>query len=174
MQRISGTIFSATSALVCLLAAMAHAGTRITVSEGGWDAFGGTTTVGISVCGISNDAVKGRYFGVKLFANTATFTIQLANKDWEITKGSHYEVRMQFDHHDRWYATGEGIIFNDGDSGIEYTVRKTQLAEFEREFSDSARLRVWISQSDTPGWVLDVKGVRAVKKEFATCNRNLG
>ncbi len=173
MQRISGTLFSAASALVCLLAVTAHAATRITVSEGGWDAFDGTTTVGISVCGISNDAVKGKYFGVKLFANRDTFTIQLANKNWEIAKGSHYEVRMRFDHHDQWYATGEGITFNDGDSGIEYTVRKAQLAEFEREFSDSARLRVSISQSGTPGWVLDVKGVRTVKKEFENCSRNL-
>jgi hypothetical protein len=155
------------------MAAMAHTGIKVTVSESGWDAFAGTTTAGISVCGISNDAVKGKYFGVKLFGNRETVTIQLANKDWEIAKGSHYEVRMQFDHHMQWYATGEGIVFGDGDSGIEYRVRKAQLPEFEREFSDSARLRVWLSQSGTPDWVLDVKGVRGVQKEFETCNRDL-
>jgi hypothetical protein len=156
-----------------MAAATAHSGTKITVSEAGWDAFGGTTTVGISVCGISNDAVRGKYFGVKLFADRETFTIQLANTDWVIAKGNHYEVRMQFDHHKHWYATGEGMVFNDGDSGIEYSVRKAQLDDFEREFSDSAHLRVWLSQPGTPGWVLDLKGVRSVKKEFEACNRNM-
>jgi hypothetical protein len=173
MPSISGTFCSLAGVLACAVAVSAHAGTKTTVSAGGWDAFGGTTTVGISVCGISNDALKGKYFGVKLFANMDTFTIQLANKDWGLAKGGHYEVRMQFDQHEQWYATGQGIVFNDGDTGIEYTVRKTQLAEFEREFGDSARLRVWLLQSGTPGWVLDVKGLRAVKREFELCHRTL-
>jgi hypothetical protein len=165
---IGATVLSA----ACLVAALAHAEVKVTASAGGWEAFGGATTNGTAVCGISKD-LKEKYFSVKLFSGRDTFTVQLSDKDWNLEKGIKYDVTMRFDQNKVWRATGVGFAFNDGDPGMEYTIRRQELGEFTREFGDSSGLVLHLAKPGFQDWTIDLTGVKDVKTAFETCNKDL-
>jgi hypothetical protein len=165
-------IAATVASVVGLAAATARAEVKVTASAGGWEAFGGTTTSGLPVCGISKD-LKEKYFSVKLFSGNDTFTVQLADKDWDLVKGTKYDVTMRFDQNKVWHATGVGFLFNDGDPGIEYIIRRQELAEFTREFGSSSGLVLHLATGGTQDWTIDLTGVKDVKNEFETCNGGL-
>ena len=100
------------------LAATAWADTHVISRSGAWEAFGGTTTNGRAVCGMSS-SVGGRYFGLKYFAGDSTATIQLGSNTWNIDNGAKQKVTMTLDNNAPWNATATGMHFNDGDAGLE-------------------------------------------------------
>ena len=165
---IGAAVFSA----VCLAAAIAQADVKVIASDGGWEAFGGTTSNGTPVCGISEDLSE-KYFSVKLFSGNDTFTIQLADKGWNLVKGTKYDLTMRFDQNKVWRATGVGFVFDDGDPGIEYTIRRQELPEFTREFGNSSGLVLHLAKPGTQDWTIDLSGVKSVKTAFETCNKDL-
>jgi opacity protein-like surface antigen len=165
-------IGAAALSAVCVAAAAARADVKVTASAGGWEAFGGTTSSGLPVCGISKD-LKEKYFSVKLFSGNDTFTVQLSDKDWTLQKGTKYDITMRFDQNKVWRATGVGFLFNDGDPGIEYTIRRQELAEFTREFGSSSGLVLHLVKPGLQDWTIDLTGVKDVKTAFETCNGNL-
>jgi hypothetical protein len=165
---VGAAVFSA----ACLVVAIAHAEVKVTASAGGWEAFGGTTTNGTPVCGISKD-LKEKYFSVKLFSGRDTITIQLSDKEWNLEKGTKYDITMRFDQNKVWHATGVGFVFNDGDPGIEYTIRRQELGEFTREFGSSSGLVLHLAKPGLQDWTIDLTGVKDVKTAFDTCNSDL-
>jgi hypothetical protein len=164
----------ATAALAVWIApSIANADTKVTAKAGGWSAFGGTTAnKNRPVCGMSTSP-KDKYFGLKHFSGDDTFTIQIGAKEWTITNRSKYAVVMQFDGNPVWNANGTGMHFNDGDPGLEYTVRKSELAKFIKEFGNSKRLQIQFKQGGMASWVLDLTGVKSVRDSFEACNLGL-
>jgi hypothetical protein len=164
----AGTI----AAALWLTASMACAEVKTLASAQGWQSFGGTTQDATPVCGISKE-LETKYFSVKLFAGRDTMTIQLSNKDWELVKGEEYEITMRFDQSPLWRATGVGFQFDDGDMGVEYTVRRQELNEFNREFAASSGLVLHIAEAGKQDWTIDLSGMDDVRRAFVTCTNDL-
>jgi hypothetical protein len=156
----------------CLAASAAHAETKTLAKSGGWEAFGGTATGGRPVCGISTNPGE-RYFGLKFFSGDATFTIQVGDNAWKITNENKYNLTMRFDREPVWTAAGSGMHFDDGDPGIQYSINRSELAKFTREFGSSKQLVLRALNMGTAEWKIDLTGVRAVKVEFDNCRSNL-
>lgn len=163
---------AALAAALLLAPTMAYADVKILASAQGWDAFGGTTTNGTAVCGISKD-FKTKYFSVKLFSGRDTITMQLSNKDWPLQPKAEYDVTMTFDRNKPWRATGVGFQFNDGDMGIEYTIRRQELAEFNREFVASSAVVLHLAKPGAQSWTIDLSGVDDVRHAYVTCSNEL-
>ena len=157
---------------VCLAAATAYADTKTLAEAGTWEAFGGTTTQGRPVCGISQE-VGGRYFGLKLYSGGETFTIQLGTKEWKLDDKAKIKVVLRFDAHNPWNATGTAFHFEDGDSGLQFNVSKSEVTQFMSEFRASAKLRLEFVGSNLADWSLSLAGTSAVSDAFLTCNRGL-
>src|SRR5260370_4550303 len=126
--------------VVSLSVCGAQAATRTLARSGTWEAFGGITTRGAGVCGMSQEVNK-RYFGLKLFAGDSTFTIQVGGKIWQIENGKKQSVVMVLDGNRPWRAIATGMHFSDGDAGLEFTINRDELAEFNRQFRDASQLR---------------------------------
>lgn len=153
------------------IATSAAADTKTLARIGSWEAFGGTTTNGNGVCGVSAEAGK-RYFGVKLFAGGKTFTIQLGTSEWQVTKGEKIAVNMRLDANPVWRATGTAFIFEDGDGGLQYDINQSELDNFVREFRNSSRLSLQFD-GRFPEWIMGLEGTMAVYGAFQNCTRTL-
>jgi len=151
----------------------ALAETKPLARSGLWEAFGGTTSKGNPVCGISTGLDDGKYYGVKLFSGDKTFTIQLGWKEWKLEDKTKHSFTMRFDNNSPWRANGTGMHFDDGDAGLEITVNVDEVNQFNYEFKSSNRLYI---NFDTPGlasWNLSLQGTSAVSDAFQTCIRNM-
>jgi hypothetical protein len=155
-----------------LSVAAAQAETKVTVKAGGWEAFDGTPTNGKPVCGMSSSP-KDQYFGLKHFSGDATFTIQIGKSSWRIENGSKQKLTMRLDSNKAWTATGTGMHFNDGDAGLEFTINKSELTQFIKEFGSSKRIVLHFIGSDASDWDILLDGVSTVKAAFETCNISL-
>jgi hypothetical protein len=165
--------FAGALALVaCLAPAIGQATTTILSKVGNWEAFGGTTTNGRSVCGISFDTPE-QYFGVKLFQGDAHFTIQMSRKIWKIENKAEQPLTLQYDNFSPWRATGTGMHFSDGDAGIEFAVKQAENDEFFREFGSTQRLYIRFGNSGLTDWSLSLAGVSAVRNAYQKCVRDL-
>ena len=151
---------------------MARAETKTLASAGTWEAFGGTTTKGRPVCGVSQE-VGGRYFGLKLFSGGNTFTIQLGTKEWKLADKAKIKVVLRFDANKPWNATGTAFHFDDGDSGLQFDVNKSEVTQFMSEFRASAALRLEFVNSNLADWSLSLAGTGGVSDAFLNCNRGL-
>jgi hypothetical protein len=150
----------------------AHAETNTLAKAGSWAAFGGTTVSGVPVCGISRD-VGGKYFGLKQYSNSDTFTIQVGAKDWKIADKLKINVIMRFDTSSPWNGVGTGMHFNDGDPGLEFDVKRNQIDRFAAEFHNSGQMQIQFQNRDMMDWVLDLAGTKSVSDAFQRCIRNL-
>jgi len=155
-----------------LSASAAQAATRTLARSGAWEAFGGVTTKGGRVCGMSQE-VNNRYFGLKLFAGDSTFTIQVGGRIWQIENGKKQGVVMVLDGHRPWRATATGMHFNDGEAGFEFTVNRDELDEFNRQFRDATQLKLQFPGSMSADWLVNLTGTRAVSDAFGRCTRGL-
>src|SRR5213595_2815422 len=99
-----GIMAAFAAATLVAAAADVSAETKPLARAGSWQAFGGTTTKGRGVCGVSAE-IATRYFGLKLFAGDDTFTIQMGTKQWTVTKGEKVGVTMRMDGNPVWRAT---------------------------------------------------------------------
>jgi hypothetical protein len=154
-----------------LAAVAAQANTRTLARSGNWEAFGGTTTSGRPVCGVSQTAADGSYFGLKLFSGDTTFTIQIGRKSWKIQDREKSKIAMLFDANRPWHSVGTGMHFNDGDSGLEYTVNRSELDEFNREFRNSSQLILQFEH--VADWTVNLAGSNQVIEALQECLRNL-
>jgi hypothetical protein len=158
--------------ILSLSAPGAEAATRTLARSGTWEAFGGNTTKGGRVCGVSQQ-VNNRYFGLKLFAGDSTFTIQVGGKIWQIENGKKQSVVMVLDGNRPWRATATGMHFNDGEAGLEFTINRDELGEFNRQFRDAGQLRLQFPGTMTADWLVDLTGTSAVSDAFGRCTRGL-
>jgi hypothetical protein len=157
---------------VCLAAATAHAETKMLARAGTWEAFGGTTLKGRPVCGVSQE-VGGRYFGLKLYSGGDTFTVQVGTKEWKLADKAKIKVVLRFDAKKPWNATGTAFHFEDGDSGLQFNVSKSEVTQFMSEFRSSATLRLEFVGSNLADWSLSLAGTGGVSDAFLTCNSGL-
>jgi hypothetical protein len=155
-----------------LVGAAARADTHVLARAGAWQVFGGTTTSGRGVCGISGSP-GGQYFGLKVFAGDSTFTIQLGKSGWRIADGGKQRLTMRFDAHQVWRATGTGLHFNDGDAGLEFTIRSGEMVNFLQEFGNSNVLRIVFDRSGVTPWQLSLAGTGALFDPLEICLRGL-
>lgn len=153
-------------------ATVASADTNSLARAGSWEAFGGTTTGGRGVCGVSAEPA-GRYFGLKLFAGGDTFTIQMGTKEWTLENGTKVPLTLRFDNNTVWHATGTVFHFDDGDAGLQYSVRRAEIDNFAREFRDSSTLRIQFENNRLPQWVIGLEGTLAVNSAFQNCMKSL-
>jgi hypothetical protein len=170
---MTGGIFAKAAALaVCLAAVDAAAETSLITRAGAWQAFGGTTSGGRPVCGVSQSAGD-RYFGLKFYSGDSTFTVQMGAKAWHIENGAKQTLQMILDGNRPWNASGTGMHFNDGDAGLEFTINRAELDQFAAEFRGSSWLRVQLSGLDGTEWSLSLAGSNAVTGAFLQCIEGL-
>jgi hypothetical protein len=162
----------AAAAALCATAQAAWADTHVLSSAGEWEAFGGTTTSGRPVCGMSS-STNGRYLGVKYFSGDTTWTVQLGTTAWTVENGAKQRLEMQFDENAPWNATGTGMHFNDGDAGIEYTISRDELDQFVSEFRGSAFLYIRFLGSNVASWTSALAGTQTLGEVFNRCVREL-
>jgi hypothetical protein len=157
--------------IVCLVGA-ANAKTSILARSGDWEAFGGTTTDELPVCGISTSP-EGKYFGLKSFSGKSTFTIQISVKEWPVKDKSKYPLTMRFDTRRPWTATATGMHFPDGDPGMEYDIAKGELDMFMREFANGKQVAIQFKQKGLAALRLGIADVGAIVDQFTSCNRDM-
>jgi hypothetical protein len=157
---------------VIAIAGGASADTKTLARAGSWEAFGGTTTQGRGVCGISAEPA-GRYFGLKLFAGGKTFTIQMGTNAWKLDDGRKLPLTLRFDANPTWRATGTAFHFDDGDAGLQFDVNRAEIDTFAREFRDSSTLRIVFEDNVLPQWIMGLEGTMSVNGAFQTCMRGL-
>jgi hypothetical protein len=162
----------AVAAALSLAATSASAETKSLARAGSWEAFGGTTVAGRSVCGISAEPA-GRYFGLKLYSSNTTFTIQMGTSQWKIDNGTKVPLSLRFDGNPVWSATGTGFHFDDGDAGIQFDVQRAEIENFAREFRDSSKLLIQFQDNRFPQWIMGLEGTLAVNAAFQSCIRRL-
>jgi hypothetical protein len=160
---VVGALFLAWSAV-----APAQAQVRNLATHGLWRAFGGTTSDGTPVCGVSSSG-DGLYFSLKVFSGDNTVTVQLGSNKWRLAKGDKIRVSLRFDEYPRWNATGTGMQFNDGDWGLEFTVKREELRNFMTQFRASYRMTVQFGSSGMTDWNGNLTGTNAVTDVFAQC-----
>src|SRR5436305_11336993 len=166
------SIIGAVAFAAIATATTALADTKTLAQAGSWEAFGGTTSAGRGVCGISAEVAK-RYLGVKFFAGNDTFTIQLGTPAWTVADKEQVGITMRLDANPIWRATAVGFHFDDGDAGLQFTVNRAELDNFSREFRDSSQLMLQFQDNRFPQWILGLEGTMAVNSAFQTCLRGL-
>jgi hypothetical protein len=148
------------------------ADTKTLARAGSWEAFGGTTINGRGVCGVSAEPA-GRYFGLKLFAGGTTFTIQMGTKEWKLENGTKLPLTLRFDNNSPWTATGTVFHYEDGDAGLQFTVKREEIDTFAQEFRASSTLRIQFENNMPAPWVLGLEGTMAVNSAFQNCMKSL-
>jgi hypothetical protein len=146
--------------------------TTLITKIGAWQAFGGTTSGGRPVCGVSQSAGDG-YFGLKFYAGDTTFTIQIGNKTWRFENGAKQKLQMTLDANRPWTATGTGMHFNDGDAGLEFTINRSEIDKFAAQFRNSTLLRVQLGGPTAEDWSVSLAGSNAVTDAFLQCIEGL-
>ena len=160
-------------AVVLGAASPAAADVRTLAKAQSWETFGGTSSNGTGVCGISASP-GGRYFGLKLFAGNDRFAIQVGTPDWkQLPLDVKVPVTMRFDANGEWNAQGTSFRFNDGDMGLQLYVNRSEINTFSSEFRDSSVLRLKFADSRLKPWVVGLEGTSQVHSAFVTCIRTL-
>ena len=150
------------------LVAPVDAETVLITRAGAWQAFGGTTSSGHPLCGVSQ-SVDDRYFGLKYYAGDPTFTVQLGAKSWHLEDGTKQKLQLLLDGNRPWVATAAALQFNDGDSGLVFTISRAGLDQFAAEFRNSSSLRVQFPDWKQEEWSLSLAGSNAVTEAFLGC-----
>ena len=156
----------------CLVASVAAADVRTLAQVGNWQAFGGSSTNGRQMCGLSTSG-DGKFFSVKYFYGDDTFTIQMGSKTWTIADRARQQLTMRFDGNPVWNANASGFHFSNGQAGLEFTVNNRQLKQFMNEFRASNELRVAFNNANVTGWWVSLAGTNVVSQVFARCIQNL-
>lgn len=154
--------------VVSLASPSAYADTKTLASAGAWNAFGGTTTSGRPVCGLSSSGA-GKYFGLKFYKGDDTLTIQLGNSNWQIKDKAKQRVTMRIDNNSRWTATATGMHFNDGDAGLEFEISRSEISRFIQEFRDGGAIILTFPDSNAVDWSGSLAGTGTVISTFRRC-----
>ena len=70
-------------------------------------------------------------------------------------------------------STGTAFQFEDGDSGLQFHVNKSEVTQFMSEFRASTTLRLEFVGSNLADWSLSLAGTARVSDAFLTCNSGL-
>jgi hypothetical protein len=157
-----------TVSLIAGMATLARAETNLITQAGAWQAFGGTTTGGRPLCGVSQSS-NNHYFGLKYYAGDPTFTIQVGAKTWRLETGAKQSLQMIMDGHAPWNVTAAGMHFNDGDAGLQFSINRAEIDQFAAEFRGSGQLRLRFTDPDAAEWSLSLAGSNAVTDAFLQC-----
>ena len=150
---------------------VSRADTPTLARAGNLEAFGGTASNGRPVCGVSQD-VAGKYFGLKRFNQTDHFTIQIGSNGWKFQNGQKVKLEMVFDGNSPWSANGTGMHFDDGDPGLEFTVKRTELDRFLGEFQNGTTLKVRFIDATIADWTVSLAGSGVVSGVMQKCIRD--
>jgi hypothetical protein len=156
-------------------AGTAAAQTRTIGVFGAWEAFGGATTDGRPVCGVSSSFPDGRYFGIKYWRGQDRFTVQLIKPSWQIPAGTRVPLAVQFDQQAPWTATASGFpATTTAGAFIEFTVPFARLENFLREFRLANTASVNFQSGNEPAWRLTLSGSNAASQALDECVRRMG
>jgi hypothetical protein len=147
----------------------AQADTTVFARAGAWQAFGGTTTDGTRVCGVSTSWPDNRYFGLKFFKGDNTFTIQLGSPKWSIDNGAKQSIVMQIDQNANWHGTATGMHFGDQTAGLQFEIARRQLAQFIEQFRHGETLYLSFPNTNASDWTATLEGTNAVTTSFMNC-----
>lgn len=165
------------AALGLLVAGLGATQARAEVSTfaqvGSWKAFGGTSTNGKMLCGMSSSS-GGKWFGVKYFKGNSNFTVQLSNKSWTVKDGSKVSLSMRFDRESPWRATATTFHMSDGDPAIEFEVGRDQMGNWLREFRGAQTLVLSFPNADVSDWRADLTGTDRIAGEMQRCMQMIG
>ena len=154
--------------LIAGAATSAKAETNLITQAGAWQAFGGTTTGGRPLCGVSQSS-NNHYFGLKYYAGDPTFTIQVGAKAWRLENGAKQKLQMVMDARPPWNVAATGMHFNDGDAGREFSINRAEIDQFAAQFRGSSQLRLRFTDPDAAEWSLSLAGSNAVTDAFLQC-----
>lgn len=157
---------------VALVAGAAMAQTRTLVRAGAWEAFGGTASKGLALCGMSTEA-NTRYFSIKRVGGNDVLSVQLGTPQWKLTDGERKQVRLAFDSKTARNSAGVGMHFDDGDPGLEFAVPAAETEEFLREFRTGTQLTVQFPDANFADWKVSLSGSSAVADAFQQCTKRL-
>lgn len=164
-------IWTAVAALV--LAGPAMSETKTIRMSGPWELFGGSSSKGTGVCGVSTEP-EGKYFGLKVFARqTQEMVIHMGGKGFPLAKDQRTNMRMQVDAKPVWEGSGKGFSFDDGDPGVEFVLANNRGPAFFAELMAGSSLKVSLPQAGMPDWVYNLAGTGALANEFNQCLRSL-
>ena len=150
----------------------ATAQTRTLQRAGAWEAFGGTASKGIALCGMSSEA-NARYFSIKRAAGSDVLSVQLGMPQGRLTDGERWQVRLAFDSKAARSAVGVGMHFDDGDAGLEFAVPAAESDEFLRAFRSGTQITVYFPDANLPEWKVPLSGSSAVADAFQQCAKRL-
>jgi hypothetical protein len=151
-------------AIGSLLATAAFAAPRLETfyKAGPWEAWGGYSSPGRTVCGVSTSGLKGRFFSFKHFNDDDYVTVQANEDSWNFPDGTTGRVALEFDNLGPWdadaYASG---------GTIQFIVRLDQIDRFEQEFRHAYRMAIYFGGGE--GWIADLTGTNRIASAFATC-----
>ena len=154
--------------VIALAEPPAEADTQTLARSGAWSAFGGTTSGGRPVCGVSSSG-QGRYFGLKFYKGDETLTIQLGSSAWKINDKAKQHVTMRIDDNSRWTATATGMHFNDGDAGLEFEINRKELGRFIQEFRAGSEIILTFPDSNASDWRGSLSGTDTISATFNRC-----
>jgi len=149
----------------------ARADTRILARAGAWQAFGGTTSNGVPVCGVSQSTADGSYFGLKIVSRSAPVVVQLGHAGWQLADRQKVAIFLRFDASPPWSTGGAGMHFNEGDPGLEIGFTKADFDRFQLGFRTASQLRV--QPENMPEWLVDLAGSSAISDALQECTRSL-
>jgi hypothetical protein len=153
--------------------APAEADTKQLAKAQSWEAFGGTTSGGRGVCGISASPAD-RYFSVKVFAGNDRITIQMGTPEWkQLPPDQKVAVTMRFDANAEWNAPATSFRFEDGDMGLQVFVNRAEMNTFSSEFRSSSKLALRFDDRRLAPWILGLEGTAVVNGAFQNCVRTL-
>ena len=163
--------FAVLLAFALLVAPVAEAETNVLARAGTWQAFGGTSSTARPVCGVSQTAADGSYFGIKLFAGGTSFTIQMGRKGWELAGQQKVKLEMRIDGSRAWTPTASAMRFDDGGAGLEFAIARSEFDLFRLEFRNGAQIRLQFESM--PEWTIDLTGSNAIGDALQDCVRGL-
>ena len=140
---------------------------------GEWEAFGGTSTTGQPVCGVSTGWSDGRYFAIKYWQGRDNFVVQMMSRDWRFAPGTQIPISLQFDALSPWTATVRTSQASATPGMMaEFNVPFGRLENVLREFRLAYAGKLTFSGMDRP-WVLDLTGSNAASQTMDGCVQRL-
>ena len=156
--------------VLALCAGAAQAEVKTFSRAGTWEAFGGTSNSGQSLCGVSTEG-DGKYIGVKYYRGDASLTIQISNKTWTVTNGTKIQVTMTFDDETPWKASANAFHMADGDAALQFEINEDQLDTWMAEFRRSQSLIVGFPNDKVADWRASLRGTSTIADSMAECLR---
>jgi hypothetical protein len=160
-------IFATLGVLFCGTSAIAD--TRTLATQGAWKAYGGRSTDGTQVCGMSVSGDQGRSLHIKYYDGTNDLSLQAFKESWRIPVGTRFPVIMRVDGRSPWHvpqAYGRGDL-------VEWRVSLSQGDSFLSEFRFGTNLNIAFPSGSEAPWTASLSGSNAITSVFITCIQSM-